>query len=224
MAQQRMDEAMQKIPHDSRAVDRGIVLRDEKYAPCMCAALIAVLVLDIAFGFLSMTRTYQHLGAYHTCAILYSVLMGIAVAFFSLVDMLYTCGFIGLRAESMPHELYRVMRRFCTGSYIRPRVYYDDRIPRNIAAIWTMRVLVPGLYALSLIVLWGIADDSGVSPDTAEGARFVMGNVLLTMLCFIHGRAVATNVYSITRKWDYVPLTPEDAYKPAAASAADKRK
>jgi len=205
MAQKRVDSAVREIHHDPRAIERGLTARDNKYVPFMVGALLVVGVTALAFTFVAAVRTYQHVGSYHACAIVYTVVMGIAVAAYSGTDLLYATGFIGLQAKDMPDALLRVMRRYCTGSYIRPCVPYDDRIVRNVIGVWTMRILVPGLYALVLLLVWGVDADSGAAPDTPRGTRFVMANVLVAALCLVHMRVVVSNVYSLTRKWDYVP-------------------
>lgn len=219
--QELLNNAVRQIPHDPRAIDRGITLRDSKYVPCMMLGLFGTGIVAIVFTFVSMTRTYQHLGGFRVCAILFTVVMGIAVALFTLVDALYAWGIIGMRDGDMPPKLLSVMRRYCTDHYIRPRVYYDDRVVRNISGVWTLRVLVPGLYAMALVVIWGINGAHEASPDTPEGTRFVMGNVFLAALCFLLVRTITSNIYSLNRKWDYVPDTIEDP--PGTAPAAQGR-
>lgn len=205
MAQKRVNDAVREIAHDPRAVERGLAARDSKYVPFMFAALFVCAVGALAFAFAAAVRTYQHVAAYHTCAIVYSVVVGLAAAAYTAADLLYTGGFIGLRDKDMPPELLRVMRRYCTDSYIRPRVFYDDRVVRNVIGVWALRLLVPGLYALVLVAFWGVADDRAAPPDTPAGTRFVMANVLIAALCLLHVRVIVSNVYSLSRKWDYVP-------------------
>jgi hypothetical protein len=204
------------IPHDRAAIKRGIELRDNRYKPILFSALLAVDVLAIAFAAVNMTRVYQSYGSYETTAILYTVLMGIAVGAFSLVDLLYVTGTVGIRwgEGGIPYALYLILRRDCTYTfvcpemyqYIRPGMYHDDRVPCNNVAVWTTRVCTPFLYALSLFVYWGIYGGRTASPDTVDGLQFVFGNVLLAVIGVTMVTTVTTNMYGVLfKRWDYVP-------------------
>lgn len=232
MDQHKFRQIVEQIPHDPDKLERGIALRDGRYKPAIFFGLFCTALFSLAFAGVNLTRTYQVVGSYETCAILYSVLTGCAVAVFSGVDALYALQVIGLKAADLPQELYEVLRRDCTYTYvspemyqyIRPGMYHDDRVPRNNVSIWVLRICVPMLYAMSLTVAWAIADGRAASQDTPLGLQFLFGNVLLAFLGLLSVAVIVSNVYRVFKRWNYVPETfsvsqPPAPTQPAAARA-----
>lgn len=204
------------IPHDRAAIKRGIELREGRYKPILFCALLAADIIALAFAIVNVTRTYQSFGSYHTTAILYTVGMSIAVGIFSIVDLLYVTGVVGLQwgPDGMPYSLYLILRRDCTYTYvcpemyqyIRPGMYHDDRVPLNNVSVWTVRVCLPFLYMLSLLLYWGIADGHNDAVDTVKGLEFLFGNVLLAVVGLAIVTLITSNMYGVLfKRWDYVP-------------------
>ncbi len=216
MDKKKFLDMVKVIPHDRAAIWRGITLRESRYKPILFCALLAADVLAIAFAAVNVTRTYQTFGGYQTTAILYTVGMSIAVGIFSLTDLAYFFGIVGLQwgPSGMPEALYKILRRDCVYTYvcpemyqyIRPGMYHDDRVPLNNVSVWTVRVCLPFLYVLSLLLYWGIADGHDETPDTVKGLEFLFGNVLLAAVGLSIVTLITSNMYGMLfKRWDYVP-------------------
>lgn len=207
--------ALAAIKHDPEAIARGVALRDGKYRPAIFGLLFATLVIAAVFAIVNVLRTYQQLGGARTCAILYSIAVGIPVFLYCLIDWSYYTGVVGIRwgEHGVPYELYELMRRDSQETsaglgkiqYIRPGMYHDDRVPRNNVGVWVMRLCVPALYALSLLAYWAIDDNRDFPPETPEGLQFIFGNVLLALIGMVMCRTIVDNLYRLNKKWDYVP-------------------
>jgi hypothetical protein len=216
------------IQYDADIIARGVALRDGRYRPTVFGALFVTLCVSIVFTVVNVLRTYQQLGGARTCAILYSIAVGIPVVVYCVVDWAYYTGVVGIQwgAKGVPYELYKVLRRdslftwVCPTKleYIRPGMYHDDRVPRNNVGVWVMRLCVPALYALSLLVYWAIDDERDESPETPGGLQFIFGNALLALLGMVMCRTIVDNIYRLNKKWDYVP----DALEPLTHGAASE--
>lgn len=202
----RQQSKLPPIDFDQQGLQQKIKYRNDVVRPWIIILLLAGALFATPWGIVNAIRVYSEFGGSLTMAIIYSVVMGVVAGSFLLLDGAYSFGYIGLPTyEELPMELYSALRRFKSHSYIRPFVYYDDRVPRNNIGIWKMRVIVPVTYILSIILYWGTIDGRDAAATTTDKIRFTCANALLVFLAVLQIKIVVSNVYCVINEWDYVP-------------------
>lgn len=198
----RYIDKLANIKYDAEGLHRKTQYRDSTVRPWIVILLLTSALIAVPFCVINAVRVYTSFGGGLIVAIVYTVLMGIVVGGFSILDAAYALGYSGLPTyDELPLGVYEFLRRYSTHSYIRPYMYHDDRVPRNNAGIWKLRILVPMTYAMSVLVYWGVE-----SRDASVYAMHcVFGNVLLAFLAFLQIKVIISNVYTVYAKWDFVP-------------------
>lgn len=200
------------IEYDDEGLELKLKYRNDFVRPWIIILLLASAFVSVPFGITNAIRAYSQYGGSLVCAILYTVIMGVLVGSFTVLDWAYAWGYIGLPTyEELPNDLYKALRRYSSHSYIRPYVYHDDRVPRNNVGIWKMRLVVPAVYVFSLFVYWSSESAHTAAPLTPSGAQFVFSNILLVSLVILQVKVTISNVYCVRHAWDYVPdmIAPE---------------
>jgi hypothetical protein len=202
-----VNDRLMQIKFDIVGLEEKIRFRDKWIRPGIIFTLVGIGLVALGFLVLSGVRLYEHVDDARLTTICYTVIMGVLIALYMCIDYAYYTGLVGLpHPDELPRAVFQILHDNESFFYIRPYQYYDDRVPRNVAGVWSMRVCIPLYYALAITAYWG-ADDgrSRAAVNTPDGIEFLGANILGGAFNFMMCTVVAANVFKCYIPWDVVP-------------------
>lgn len=158
--------------------------------------LMLALVVRIAFGIVNIVSAFEPVSNPQALAIAYTVIAGVLLALFMVIDFLYVTQQIGCKDyDFSPQEVNELSQS--KYAYFEPGCFYDCRIVGNRIDINTIRVFLPASFFLSLILFWSGNTSTGTpSKDSPEGVRFLTQHLMLLGIEAIAIYCIVSNLYS----------------------------
>lgn len=187
--------------HQSRARQLSACLRFRDYVSGIIFLNIIVgLIARIAFAIVNLVSIFNPVSHPIWLAAAYTGVVGLLLAIFTIVDMLYATENIGCSDTNFTPAEMRALRK-TEYAYFQPGCFYDCRRIQNIVDVNSLRLFLFLTYVISVFLYWGGGNVTDTpNPGTEEGVRFINSHSALLAVEVLSIVCIVENIYAIIKQ------------------------